>query len=274
MLAAENMQWLLLLTQTVQPKPSGKPDTAKRSLLPTLLDTLNAIRLWASNFHTIQRFELPHFQTQVTLNSNKSEIHRYSCRPWCLMPLHLKEQKADYMQRLRSAAALKIMIPTYEAAWSCELISYPQKKEKHTWNDWPTLAKSFHMILWPLYFPTELVLWWQVAGWQGDKVAVVHGWGSINKGTKLIITKWSQNPLDYTHWATHQEVCAPPLFERKTSCMASVKSSSAGVFWLGLRKQFLDISITEHVKQFHDFSSRTGEKLLKESFLFSFFLFL
>lgn len=190
------------------------------------------------------------------------------------MPLHLKEQKADYMQRLRSAAALKIMIPTYEAAWSCELISYPQKKEKHTWNDWPSLAKSFHMILWPLYFPAELVLWWQVAGWQGDKVAVVHGWGSVNKGTKLIITKWSQNPLDYTHWATHQEVCAPPLFERKTSCMASVKSSSAGVFWLGLRKQFLDVSITEQVKQFHDLSSRTGEKLLKESFLFSFFLFL
>lgn len=78
-----------------------------------------------------------------------------------------------------------------------------------------------------LYFPAELVLWWQVAGWQGDKVAVVHGWGSINKSTKLIITKWSQNPLDYTHWATHQEVCAPSLSERKSSCMASGRPSSA-----------------------------------------------
>lgn len=97
---------------------------------------------------------------------------------------------ADYMQRLRTATGLKIMILIYETTWLW-LHLLPTEKRKTLQMNSQILPRHFHMLFWPQFiFPAELY----DRKWLDKKVATTYSWGDINKGTKLIIIKGRQIP--------------------------------------------------------------------------------
>lgn len=201
--------------------------------------------LWTS---TLPKLKL--YSTSMTLSSIDT-----LCKPWCPMWLW-----ADYMQRLKPTAGLKIMIPIYETTYSSDFISDPQKK--HFKMTSQMLARCFHMLL-CLQFIFLAELYGSM--WQDEKVATAYGCGGINKETKLIIIKWRQIPPDFTHWLPTRKP-VPRFFPRRIKIMCGtykVKLPSAVGHVIWLLKLYLNIRkvLMEQEKQFHDSSSSSGVKL-------------
>lgn len=201
-LAAENMQDFCLHHKH-SPVPVAHCSQVREQLLTSLaLDMVNTISHWAFNFHATQCFEHPHFQTQVILNSSDSELHRY------------------FMQTLMPHAAPSEGTESglHADAKNC---CCSKNNDPYIWNStelWPLLqptgrgkthfkwlAKSCQDTSIPYCGLSSFSLpsWYYGHQWQDDKVAMVYGWGSINKRKKPIIIKWSQNPPDFTQWAAY-----------------------------------------------------------------------
>lgn len=178
-------------------------------------------------------FKLPHYSVLWTFTPPKLVILNIS--DWAPQTVHANPAAshgsvwADYMQRLRTAAGLKIMILMYTKQHRSDF-SYPQEKEILQVNS-QILPRHFHMLFWPQFiFPAELYN----RKWSDEKVATAYSWGDINKGTKLITIKWRQIPPDFTCWLPTKRHFFPSKEEKL--CVALTRLSPlllwGQVIWL------------------------------------------
>lgn len=131
----------------------------------------------------------------LSIHTSKAQVI-FNISDWAPQTVHANPAAsrgsvwADYMQRLRTATGLKIMILIYETTqlW---LHLLPTEKRKTLQMNSQILPRHFHMLFWPQFiFPAELY----DRKWLDKKVATTYSRGDINKGTKLIIIKWRQIP--------------------------------------------------------------------------------